>query len=108
HEYGGGDYVVHGDDIYFSNFSDQRLYVQRDGGLPEAITPAENVRYADPIVDVARERLICVREDHREPGREAVNCLVSLKLAGNQDTGEILVSGNDFYSSPRISPDGSR
>lgn len=108
HEYGGGDYTVNGADVYFSNFSDQRLYVQKDGAPPQAITPAENVRYADPIFDATRQRLISVREDHRQTGREAINCLVSLKLSDNPDCGEVLVSGNDFYSSPRLSPNGSR
>ena len=51
---------------------------------------------------------MCVREDHTVKGREAVNTLVGLRVAGNDDCGEVLVSGNDFYSSPRISPDGSR
>src|SRR6185369_1289190 len=49
--------------------------------------------------------LICVCEDHRQPG-EAQNYLVSVPLAGGTNT--VLVSGNDFYSSPRVSPDGSR
>jgi dipeptidyl aminopeptidase/acylaminoacyl peptidase len=111
HEYGGGDYAVHHGDVYFSNFSDQRLYAQPAGEQPMAITPdtpGSAVRYADPIVDQARQRLICVREDHTVEGREAVNTLVSLNLRQNSDAGQVLVSGNDFYSSPRLSPDGSR
>ena len=42
------------------------------------------------------------------PGKEAQNALVSLKLEANDDCGRVLVSGNDFYSSPRLSPDGRR
>jgi Tol biopolymer transport system component len=49
--------------------------------------------------------LICVCEDHRQPG-EAQNYLVSVPLTGGTNT--VLVSGNDFYSSPRVSPDGSQ
>jgi dipeptidyl aminopeptidase/acylaminoacyl peptidase len=108
HEYGGGDYTVHDSNVYFSNFADQRMYVSRDGATPAAITPAMEVRFADPIIDAPRRRLICIREDHREQGREAVHSLVSLNLDGNSDGGEVLVAGNDFYSSPRLSPDGSR
>src|SRR5262245_1586071 len=26
HEYGGGEYAIDGDSVYFSNFSDQQLY----------------------------------------------------------------------------------
>src|SRR5882724_4748831 len=99
HEYGGGDYTVRDGVVYFSNFSDQRLYVRRGEAAPEAITPAADVRYADAVIDQARGRLICVREDHTVGNREAVNTLVGVKLEGNE-TGEVLVSGNDFYSSP--------
>ena len=108
HEYGGGDYMVRHDAVYFSNFSDQRLYVVKEGSEAQAITPVGDVRYADAVIDEVRGRLICVREDHTVPGREAVNTLATLKLEGNDDYGRVLVSGNDFYSSPRLSPDGTR
>jgi len=106
HEYGGGDYVVRDGVIYFSNFEDQRLYSQQIGTEPQPVTTPGNMRYADGIVDLDRSRLICVREDHTGPG-EAVNELVSVDLE-HADVGEPLASGNDFYSSPRLSPDGSR
>lgn len=108
HEYGGGDYAVRDGSVYFSNFSDQRLYLVRDGAPARAITPEIDRRYADALVDDKRKRLICVREDHTVSGREAINTLVSLNFASNDDGGWVLVSGNDFYSSPRLSPDGSR
>jgi hypothetical protein len=111
HEYGGGDYAVHKGNVYFSNFADQRLYVQRAGEQPVPLTPATpgaELRYADAIVDPVRQRLICIREDHTVAGGEAVNSLVSLDLGENTDPGQVLASGNDFYSSPRLSPDGSR
>ncbi len=108
HEYGGGAYLAHKGTVYFSNFSDQRLYVQRAGEEPEAltpeVTPAAGLRYADAVMDEANERLICVVEDHRQSG-EAINAIASVPVAGG--TPKILVSGNDFYSSPRLSPDGT-
>ena len=107
HEYGGGSYVVADDTIYFSNFSDQRLYRLDRGTQPRPITPEANMRYADGVVDSRRRRMICVREDHSHPEREAVNTLVSLDLDG-KDSGQVLVSGNDFYSSPRLNPERSR
>ena len=64
------------------------------------------MRYADAVIDATRNRLICVREDHTVAEREAVNTLVSIDLSGGENSGQILVSGNDFYSSPKISPDG--
>jgi dipeptidyl aminopeptidase/acylaminoacyl peptidase len=108
HEYGGGDYAVREGAVYFSNFSDQRLYVRRGESPPEALTSAADVRYAEAIFDKTRGRLICVREDHTVVGREAVNTLASVRLEGSETPGEVLVAGNDFYSSPRLSPDGSR
>jgi dipeptidyl aminopeptidase/acylaminoacyl peptidase len=108
HEYGGGDYTVREGDVYFSNFSDQQIYVQRKGGVPEPITSTANMRYADSIVDEWRRRLICIREDHTLEGREAVNNLVSIDFTGDSRTAQSLVSGNDFYSSPRLSPESSR
>jgi dipeptidyl aminopeptidase/acylaminoacyl peptidase len=107
HEYGGGDFTVSDGIIYFSNFADQKLYRLVPGAEPQPITLTENMRYADGAVDRWRNRLIYVREDHTMPGREAVNTLVSLMQDGSGD-GQVLVSGNDFYSSPRLSPDGSR
>lgn len=107
HEYGGGDYVVSDGVVYFSNFSDQRLYRRAGDEPPQPITPVADVRYAEPIIDTQRGRLLCVREDHRNPQTEAVNSLVSLNLDTNDDTGSVLVEGNDFYSSPRLSPDGT-
>lgn len=107
HEYGGGDYAVRAGTVYFSNFSDQRLYRRSRAAPPEPITPRVDMRYADANIDETRRRLICVREDHTVAGREAVSSLVTLDLHGDETAERVLVSGNDFYSSPRISPDGS-
>ena len=109
HEYGGGEYVAHDSIVYFSNFADQQLYRQAPNADPQLISGSSTdaqLRYADFVVDASRNRLISVREDHRATDREAVNTLVAISLDGG--SAQVLVSGNDFYSSPRISPDGSR
>jgi dipeptidyl aminopeptidase/acylaminoacyl peptidase len=106
HEYGGGDYLVHQGIVYFSNFTDQRLYRTDGISPPEPITAAADVRYADPCMDAFRNHLICIREDHTGSG-EAVSTIVAVSLDGNAGTGGILVQGNDFYSSPKLSPDGT-
>ncbi len=106
HEYGGGAFTVADSVIYFANYRDQRLYAQPVGGQPKLLTPTEGYRFADIIIDQARNRLICIREDHTVDG-EAINTIVAISLDGNDD-GQILAAGNDFYSSPRLSPDGSR
>ncbi|MEG4943400.1 S9 family peptidase [Microcoleus sp. F4-D5] len=104
-EYGGAAFAVAGGVVYFSHFADQRIYVQTLDSQPEPLTPAANCRYADAIVDKQRNRLICVREDHAGEG-EPVNTIVSINLDNGEDI-QILTQGNDFYASPRLSPDGS-
>jgi len=106
HEYGGGAAVVADGTIYFSNWEDQRIYRQDPGDRPRPITPEGALRYADGGIDRRRGRLICVREDHTVAG-EPVNTLVRLDLGGG-GAAHVLVSGNDFYASPRISPGGSQ
>jgi dipeptidyl aminopeptidase/acylaminoacyl peptidase len=126
HEYGGGAMTVEAGKIYFSNFSDQRLYKVIAGAAsdPQPFTPEGAWRYADGIIDSRRKRLICVREDHtaltpipsHTSGREenapsnqaVINTIVSMPLeaAETPDQIRVLVSGNDFFASPRLSPDG--
>jgi dipeptidyl aminopeptidase/acylaminoacyl peptidase len=107
HEYGGGSFTVGDGVVYFSNFTDQRLYRFDGAGDPKAITPEAEMRYADGLIDRGRNRMICVREDHSEPGREAVNAIVGIPLSGS-GAQVTLAGGADFYSSPRLNPEGSR
>ncbi len=106
HEYGGGAFVVVSGTVYFSNFADQRLYRKTTDAEPQPLTPAADLRYADGIIDQQRGRIICVQEDHTGAG-EAVNTLVSISVEGGEDI-QVLVSGNDFYSSPRLNPQGNQ
>lgn len=122
HEYGGGDYLIYDGQLIFSNYADQRLYHLNEGGIVRPLTPEGRWRYADGVSDLGRNRLITVREDHTVEGREAINTLVAINLVTYSENsarskescledggaGRVLVSGNDFYSSPRISPDGSK
>jgi len=105
HEYGGSPYTVVGDTVYFSHWSDQRLYVHVPGSAPKALTP-QGYRYADCVVDPGGARLYCVREDHTQPG-EAQNALVAVPVGGGS-AGQVLYSGSDFVAYPRVSPDGTR
>ena len=106
HEYGGGDYAVSDGTVIFSNFADQRLYIQKLGSEPKPLTPQSARRYADGQIDRRRNLHLCVGEDHTADG-EPVNTLVRIHFAGG-DAGKIVASGKDFYSSPRLSPNGSR
>ena len=107
HEYGGGAYTVFARTLIFSNFADRRLYRLDPGSAPRSITPAGGRRYADGVIDALSSRIICVCEDHRLPGREALNTIVAIDLDGEVEM-QVLAKGYDFYSSPRISPDGRR
>ncbi len=110
HEYGGGEVLVAAGEVFFVHFADQRVYrLAADAGAePQPITPALPLRYADFALDRGRNRLICVREDHSIPAQQAINTVVSLDIAGDPTGGRVLVSGNDFYASPRLSPDSTR
>ena len=112
HEYGGGAYCVSDGSVLFSQFSDQRLYrlaaqdATASNAEPEALSPASAQRYADAVMDIRRNRLIAVCEDHAAGTREARNTLVAIDLLdGSCHT---LASGGDFYATPRLSPDGTR
>jgi dipeptidyl aminopeptidase/acylaminoacyl peptidase len=106
HEYGGSSFLVKDSTIYFSNFTDQRLYSQTIDSAPQPLTPAGNWRYADGIIDRQHHRLIYIREDHTTDG-ETINTIVSINLDHGEDI-QILTQGNDFYASPRLSPDHSQ
>ena len=106
HEYGGGDYAIAEGTIVFSNFTDQRLYLQPVDAQPRPLTSSAARRFADGQFDQRRNLFYTVREDHMGSG-EAVNTVVALDL-DSDNGGAVVLSGNDFYSSPRLSPDGSQ
>lgn len=110
HEYGGGAYLIHRGTVFFSHFADQRLYRQELGADPEAITAESGGRdrYADGRVTPDGRWLICVHERHPDPDDPAgvTNELVAIPPEGSAEPVAIR-SGRDFYSTPRISPDGS-
>lgn len=131
HEYGGGDFAVHDDVVFFTRFDDQRVYRQPVGGDPVPLTPepetTRGLRYADFEVTADGSALYCVREDHDavaensggnsvvdsdEEGEKAgadepVTTLVRLPTDGSEEPTTV-ASGQDFYAAPRLSPDGEQ
>jgi dipeptidyl aminopeptidase/acylaminoacyl peptidase len=107
HEYGGGAYLVHGATVFFSNFEDQRVYRIDPAGAPDPITPEPETpaafRYADGRLTHDGRLIICVREAH--DGEKVVNELIAFPADGSAPPW-VLASGHDFYSFPRVSPDG--
>jgi len=110
HEYGGGAWWVHGGTVWYAEWDDQRLHRVRPSGQPEPITLAPAVprgdRWADGDVHPDGRVLAVVRERHPAGGgaEQVVNEIVLLPSGGGEP--EVLVSGPDFVSDPRWSPDG--
>ncbi|GAB4236973.1 MAG: S9 family peptidase [Chlamydiales bacterium] len=107
HEYGGKAFKVHHGVIYYSEFTDQRIYVKhlhKDDVRP--ITPEGPFRYADFEIDSPGRYLYCVREAHREE-KEPLNTIVRIDLQ-HPSEGEVLFDRADFCSNPRLSRDGKR
>jgi dipeptidyl aminopeptidase/acylaminoacyl peptidase len=107
HEYGGASYRVDSRDLVYSEFANQRLYRVEADGTTVPVTPepprSQSVRFAD-AVRLTDGSLIAVRESHPVEG-EAVNELV---MVGSEDAVDVIASGCDFYSTPRVSPDGTK
>ena len=106
HEYGGGAVLAAGNLFYFVHAVDQQLYGASAGAEPQRLTDEQHTRFADCVHDVHRNRLIAVAEIAGDNNAEPRNLLVSVQL----DTGTVLpiVTGADFYASPRISADGNQ
>lgn len=107
HEYGGLSYLVHGGELLFVHQADQQLWRRRLDASeePRPLTSAPGTRFAEPVIDASRKRLIAVAERHT-PGREPENFLAAVSLADGRV--EVLVSGRDFYAAPALAPDGTR
>ena len=116
HEYGGGACIAVGEQLFFTHFADQRVYVQQSDALPQLLAAGEahTQRHADFEFDAQRHRLLAVREDHGTGAAEPRNSLVSLPadttdISSDRDASKApwtLAEGMDFYAAPRLSPDG--
>ena len=114
HEYGGGAWWAADGVVWFTQWSDQRLY-RRDPktGVAQPLTPEpaqpRGDRYADGALTPDGEWIVCVREHHPPGGRprDVRNELVRL-AAHEPSVPEVVLSGPDFVSNPRFSPDGER
>ena len=118
HEYGGGAFCLIGgreSPHAFVNFKDQRVYLATVADPPTPLTPADGAHYADLVFDPRRNRLLAVRERPDPAGGEPVAAIVAIPLPSTASEPPSdppppteLVSGADFYSSPRLPPDGSK
>ncbi|KAF9475580.1 alpha/beta-hydrolase [Pholiota conissans] len=111
-EYGGAAAIVHDSVVYFSHVVDGRIYCMHSEGKvrePEAVTPGDKpYRYAclEPYPSHP-ELLIAVLEDHTiDVPAEVVTTLIVIDT--NSKEIHPLITGSDFYASPKVSPDGRK
>ncbi|KAJ6590677.1 alpha/beta-hydrolase [Mycena vulgaris] len=108
--YGGAPASVHDNFVLFSNLCDGQVYKLdlRSRSAPAPITRREHGRFADFATHPQASNLVvCILEDHTKPAPEdVVNSLVCLNTL-TLDAPVTLISGSDFYSSPRFNADGT-
>ena len=105
HEYGGRPFAFDGDALWCADYGDQRLCRIENGAVTLRST-GDAWRFAEPLVDARRDRIVAVAERHLGNPRDAQNGLAAVDRA----TGEVrwLVEGFDFVMAPALSPDGAR
>ncbi|GAB5411913.1 MAG: S9 family peptidase [Chlamydiales bacterium] len=101
HEYGGGPYTVKENHVVFVDDKTQSLYLYQDGKILP-LTPTDNRRYAEPVIDLERKTVYAICEEH---GEKVENFIVAVDLNGKKPP-EKIISGDDFYSTIRLRPDG--
>ena len=109
YEYGGGAFCLTQRGVAFVNEADQQIYLQTTGSPgtasgPVALTGRPDCRYGDLQHDGHAEVIVALEEVHGAEG--VVHRLVSFSIADGARA--VLVEGGDFYSSPALSPDGTR
>jgi dipeptidyl aminopeptidase/acylaminoacyl peptidase len=115
HEYGGGAWWAGAGAVWFTEWSDQRVYrldPASGRSMPLTTEPSHprGDRYADGELTPDGAWIVCVRERHPPGGGTASavrNEIVRLAAHAPSEP-EVLVSGPDFVSNPRPSPDGER
>ena len=114
HEYGGGEYTVWRDQLFFVDDADGRVYAGKIGGAAQPLV-APGSQFADLRVSPDGAWLFAVEERPRV-GSEPENRLVAIRLASAQsarpfdakEEPRILAAGHDFYASLVVSPGSDR
>ena len=111
HEYGGGAFNVRAGSLVFVHDADQALYLRGPGERPRRLSPllaGGQRRFAEPIFDATRERVLAIVEEHGAPGDEPENSVAAVGYGSRTGRYEVLLRGQHFYSSLRLSPDAKR
>lgn len=105
-EYGGSCYCLAENIIYFVNYQDQAIYQFNQGTQQiQQISPDGPSRYTDLLIDQHHQQLIAVREHYQDQNTNPISEIIALDLEKYSLT--ILVTGDDFYSNPQVSPCGN-
>ena len=110
HEYGGADFWLNAEFLIFADDANQQLMIQNlsDQTVRELTTePAVKRawRYNDGQIAPNGRYTVCVRERHQQE-HQVINELLVIDLVSGK--AEIIAQGADFYSNPRVSPDGKQ
>lgn len=103
HEYGGGALLIEKGKIFFTNDKDRYFYTLDSSGKPALLIKDDTKRFADGTVSSDGKVVYLVCEEHKSDG-QVVNSIVKYEAG----TITVVASGHDFYSSPRLSPDGKK
>jgi acetyl esterase/lipase len=109
HEYGGRAWWGRDSDVWFTHDADQRLYRLAPGAEPRPMVSEPEAPRGDRWADgsVAPDgSTVCARERHPSSGGEPDNEIVRVPAAGGEP--EVLVTGPDFVSNPRLTAGGER
>lgn len=106
-EYGGGAWTVGGGRIIFVNHPDGNLYKLSSEERPVLLLEGGECRFGDLHHDPFRNRIICIRESPGPREGKEIAEIVAIDARDGKPM-EVLVGGDDFYSSPRVSPDGTQ
>lgn len=98
--YGGGEFGVHQQTVYFGNKDGRLFKVDLQYGKPKALTPKHG-SVASPTPSPDGQWVAYVHTDHH-------NDVIALVDANGQSWPQKFVSGADFYMQPTWSPDGKK
>ncbi|KJH41279.1 peptidase, S9A/B/C family, catalytic domain protein [Dictyocaulus viviparus] len=106
HEYGGGSFIVLNDgSVVYSTV--EGVYHQISADVqPTKLADACERKFRFSDFSSSENHVFCVSECHDKPGYDPENCLISIDKKTKQQN--VVANGADFYSSPRVSPDGKR
>ena len=109
HEYGGAEFIVHNEGIFFVNAKDQDIYHLMSDNMIIRLTSEPNMRFSDMTYNGAG-LLYAVAEYHDPKSSTHIpeNYLVSISLSKGKQEITKIHNEHDFYAYPRISPDGNK